>query len=197
MGKLMLSVVIPVKNNAKTLPLVLIKASRHLMRDEISHEIIIVDDNSRDVSMDIAERLATIVPYLRVVNEKTNHGLGAVIKVGAEIARGEYILVMPADDSMSVEEFHKMRRYLEDGCDIVWGLRNYEDSFKIIYNLVMRIPYLRNILDGKSNLFCFKNEILKKILVQAKINSNTGVSELLRLAKNYQYKIKYLWITTT
>src|SRR3989338_1481112 len=101
MSKLMLSVVIPVKNNAKTLSLVLVNASRHLVRDQISHEIIIVDDNSSDASMDLAERLATLIPYLQIINQKTNHGLGSVIRAGAAIARGEYILVMPADGSAS------------------------------------------------------------------------------------------------
>ncbi len=193
----MLSVVIQVKNNAKTLPLVLVRASRHLIRDGISHEIIVVDDNSSDASSDIAERLASLIPYLKIISQKTNHGLGAVIRAGVAIARGEYILVMPADDSVSVEEFHKMKRYLENGYEGVWALRNYEDSFKIIYNLAMRITYLRTILEGTSRFFCFKNLAFKKLLVQAKINSYKGVAELLQLAKNYQYKVKYLWITIT
>ena len=187
---------VPIKNNAKTLPLVLVKASRHLMRDEISHEIIIVNNNSSDASMDIAKRIETLIPYLKIIDKKTNSGLTEVIRAGAEIAKGEYILIMPADDSVSVEEFHKMKRYLEDGCEVVWALRNYEDSFKIIYNLAVRIPYLKNILESTSKLFCFKNLALKKILLSIKNNSNGGVAELLQLARNYQYKIKYLWITT-
>ncbi len=192
MAKLMLSVVIPVKNNAKTLPLVLVRASRHLMRDAIAHEIIIIDNNSSDASLEIAERLITIIPNLQIIIYKTNTELGLVIKEGASKAKGEYIIVLPADGSVSVEEFHKMKRYLENGEDIIWGLRNYEDSFKIIYNLFARIPYFRTILDSTSKIFCFKNSFFKKILLQTNINNIKSIRDFLQLLKNYQCKIKYL-----
>jgi len=62
-----LSVVIPAYNEAKRLPLTLIDIDKHLQKASFVYEIIVVDNNSKDATKEIAQRFTSIIKNLRVI----------------------------------------------------------------------------------------------------------------------------------
>jgi glycosyltransferase involved in cell wall biosynthesis len=107
------SLIIPAKNEARNLPHVL----EHL--PEGLDEVILVDGQSRDVSCLVAKACR---PDIRIVMESTP-GKGAALRAGFAAARGDFIVAMDADGSMSPEEIPQYVYFLEHGFDFVKGSR--------------------------------------------------------------------------
>jgi glycosyltransferase involved in cell wall biosynthesis len=112
------SVVLPCFNEAESLSEILSQIRRVLK--EIRHEIIVVDDASKDETVSIASKQG-----VRVVSHPYNKGNGAAVKTGIREARGKVIVLMDADgqhDPARIPNLlEKMERY-----DLVVGARNAE-----------------------------------------------------------------------
>lgn len=202
MTKPLLSVVIPTRNSARTLSFMLINTSHHLVKDGIPHEILVVDDGSTDNTVGVAQKLCVLLPNARVISVTTPLGLGANIRHGLAEAKGEWRMILPPEDSVSVEEFHKMRRYFVDGAGVVIGSRVLPNSqirpglhigarlIRMVHNLLIRVLMLRGVSDTLSGVFCISENVARDVLPMCKINSAGGVEEIMVLAHRLKYKIK-------
>ncbi|PWI31335.1 dolichol-P-glucose synthetase [Flavobacteriaceae bacterium LYZ1037] len=115
--KLELSIVMPCLNEAETLAICIIKATRFLETNNVEGEIIIADNGSTDGSQDIAKNLnAKVIP----VKEK---GYGSALRGGIEAASGAYIIMADADDSYNFEALSPFLKELRAGNDLVMGNR--------------------------------------------------------------------------
>ena len=81
MAKPYLSVIVPAYNESKRLPLTLIDLDKHLQKAPFDYEIIVVDNNSKDATKEIAQRFASIIKNLKVIECRTQ-GKGAAVKKG-------------------------------------------------------------------------------------------------------------------
>jgi glycosyltransferase involved in cell wall biosynthesis len=106
------SVVIPTLNEAENLPHVLPKLSSF-------YEVIIVDGNSTDGSIDVARRL---LPHANIVRQ-TRHGKGEALACGFAAASGDIIVMLDADGSARPEEIPRFVKALERGADFAKGSR--------------------------------------------------------------------------
>lgn len=120
-----LSVIIPAYNEAKRLPLTLIDIDKHLSNADFSYEIIVVDNNSHDATLEVATRFSHIIKNMRVIECKIQ-GKGAAVKKGMLDAKGSIRLFTDADNSTSVDHFFKMRHLFQEGYDIVIASRDVE-----------------------------------------------------------------------
>jgi len=118
-----LSVIIPCYNEEATLEkcvnrvLAIQDASLHL-------EIIIVDDASKDGSLDIARRLAASHPEIRVLHHEHNRGKGAALRTGFQSATGAFVAVQDADLEYDPQDLKRLLVPLNDGiADVVFGSR--------------------------------------------------------------------------
>ena len=118
-----LSVIIPCYNEEATLEkcvnrvLAIQDASLHL-------EIIIVDDASKDGSLDIARRLAASHPEIRVLYHEHNRGKGAALRTGFQGATGAFVAVQDADLEYDPQDLKRLLVPLNDGiADVVFGSR--------------------------------------------------------------------------
>ena len=91
------SVIVPAYNEAETIEDVVRGIERVLARWPGSHEIIVVDDGSRDRTGEIAASLAKQLPIVRLVQLPQNRGYGAAQQTGIAHARGELVCLLPAD----------------------------------------------------------------------------------------------------
>ena len=107
------SLVIPARNEARNLPHVL----AHL--PSCLDEVILVDGCSSDVTQLMAKQCR---PDIRIVNEP-RRGKGIALRSGFAAARGDFIIAMDADGSMSPEEIPLFIYFLEHGFDFVKGSR--------------------------------------------------------------------------
>src|SRR5260370_29416981 len=116
------------------------------------HELIVVDDGSRDATASVVEKLQEIHASVRLLRNPGNRGKGYAIRHGMLEAGGEWILYTDADLSTPIEEFAKLfAAASEQDAGIAIGsraidrslvevhqplLREYSGRF---FNLVMRI----------------------------------------------------------
>jgi len=115
----LLSVVIPVFNEAKTVA-ALIEKVRAVALDK---EIIIVNDGSSDGTR---EALAAYekVDGVRVHHSPVNLGKGASVRIGFSFARGDLVVIQDADLELDPEEYHHLIKPILDGeADVVFGSR--------------------------------------------------------------------------
>src|SRR2546427_8699864 len=92
-----LSVVVPVFNEAASLPPLIQRVSAALGPVAIGYEILCIDDGSSDGTPVLLEALSEKHPELRSVSFTRNFGKEAALQAGLELARGEAAVFMDAD----------------------------------------------------------------------------------------------------
>ena len=126
-----LSLVIPIYNEEESLPLLF--DAIHNALDSLSRtwEVILVDDGSRDKSLDVLRDLAKKdLEHIRVVAFRRNFGQTAAIAAGIDHAKGEIIVLLDADLQNDPADIPMMLDKLDEGYDVVSGWRvNRQDTY--------------------------------------------------------------------
>jgi glycosyltransferase involved in cell wall biosynthesis len=115
------SVVVPVHNSAATLAELVERTRSVLDRIARRHEIILVNDGSRDDSWPAICELATGRPGLRGIDLVRNYGQQKALLAGIRVARYEVIITMDDDLQHPPEEITKLLAELSDSYDVVYG----------------------------------------------------------------------------
>jgi undecaprenyl-phosphate 4-deoxy-4-formamido-L-arabinose transferase len=120
----LLSVVIPVYNEAAGLPALFARLYPALDALQIGYEVIFVNDGSRDKSAALLKDQFAVRPDVtRVVFFNANYGQHLAILAGFERVRGERVVTLDADLQNPPEEIHKLLAAMDDGADYVGGVR--------------------------------------------------------------------------
>jgi len=119
-----LSLIVPVYNEEQNLPLLydaVISALEPIKKD---WELILVDDGSRDKSMDALKQIASKdKKHVRVVQFRRNFGQTAAIAAGIDYASGEILVLLDADLQNDPADIPMLLAKLDEGYDIVSGWR--------------------------------------------------------------------------
>ena len=112
------SFVVPAYNEEKRIPSMLNETLAYLesRRDSdpsFSFEIIVVDDGSKDRTVDVVLDYAESHPEIRVLKQPVNMGKGAAVAAGCAHARGEYILMVDADGATKIDEFGELEKKIK------------------------------------------------------------------------------------
>lgn len=118
-----LSVVVPVLNEAHTLPA--FHARLRAVLDALGRpwELVVVDDGSTDGSFELLRALRARDPALRVVRLDRNYGQHAAVLAGLGRARGEVVVTLDADLQNPPEEIPRLLARLAEGYELVAGYR--------------------------------------------------------------------------
>ena len=184
----MLSIIIPVYNEKRRVEKVIDKI---MSLNYIEKEIIVVDDASKDGSIQVLENIKSKHPEIKVLFKKVNEGKGAALRDGFKVSTGDYVIVQDADLEYDPSEYKKLLDALNiEKTDVVYGSRfsgTYEDMSNLHYIGNKMLTLITNILFGvlltdmetcyklipgnfarkvkiKSKRFNFEPEITAKIL---------------------------------
>jgi len=116
-----LSVIIPVYNEVETIDAIVAR----VLEVPIEHEIVLVNDGSRDGSPEVIDRLSA--PLVKVAHHAVNQGKGAAVQTGLKIASGDVVVIQDADLEYDPQDFTRLIRPILDGkADIVYGVRQLD-----------------------------------------------------------------------
>ncbi len=166
---LYLSVVIPVYNEEENLILLYSRLKKTLDSLNSSYEIIFIDDGSRDKSWSILENFRNKDNLVRTFQFNRNYGQHTAILAGFELSRGEVIVTIDADLQNPPEEITKLLKEIENGHDVVGGLRKKrKDPFfrkfisKLGNKVLAKITGI-HLKDYGCMLRAYRKEVVKRI----------------------------------
>jgi undecaprenyl-phosphate 4-deoxy-4-formamido-L-arabinose transferase len=125
-GNLSLSVVVPVYNSEASLRPLVARLSPVLSAITPEHELILVNDGSRDGSWNVVQELARERPWIRGIDMLRNYGQHNAILCGIRAARHAVIVTMDDDLQHPPEEIEKLLAALQRGSDVVYGTPHKE-----------------------------------------------------------------------
>ena len=118
-----LSVVIPAYNESESITETVTTLYQKLHAEQIDHEIVVVNDNSKDNTLEVLEGLKKGIPSLTIYTNKGPNGFGYAVRYGLERFGGDCVAVMMADLSDSPDDLVKYYRKMQEGYDCVFGSR--------------------------------------------------------------------------
>lgn len=185
-----ISVVVPLYNEAESLPELVAWIDRVAQKNSLSYEIIMVDDGSTDESWAVVQSLKEQYSAIRAISFMRNYGKSAALYCGFEMADGEVIFTMDADLQDSPDEIPEMRRMiLEDGYDLVsgWKRKRYDPVGKRwpskFFNLTARVMSGIKLHDFNCGLKAYRRKVVKSIEVYGEMHRYIPI-----LAKNAGFK---------
>jgi glycosyltransferase involved in cell wall biosynthesis len=118
-----LSVVIPARDEAGCIASTVEHLHLELNLHGINHEIVVVDDGSRDETYAILESTTARIPAVVPVRSPGPHGFGRAIQRGFDAFSGDAVVIMMADESDDCRDVVRYWRILQEGHDCVFGSR--------------------------------------------------------------------------
>lgn len=124
-----LSIIIPVYNEEKTLPIILERINEVKLIRNIEKEVILINDCSSDntegvINNYIANLESPSLSYFKYIRHEINQGKGAAIHTGISVATGDYLLMQDADLEYDPGEYNSLLKPIVFGsADVVYGSR--------------------------------------------------------------------------
>ena len=171
------SVVVPLFNEAESLPELAAWIDRVAKQNSLSYEVIMIDDGSTDDSWAVVEQLKAQYDTLRAISFRRNYGKSAALYCGFEMAQGEVVFTMDADLQDSPDEIPAMRRMiLDEGYDLVsgWKKKRYDPIGKRwpskFFNGTARLASGIKLHDFNCGLKAYRKKVVKSIEVYGEMH---------------------------
>ena len=162
-----LSVVVPAYNEEESIPETLRTLHARLVQENLTHEILVVNDNSKDGTLKVLESLKEEIPTLIVFTNPGPNGFGYAVRYGLERFSGDCVAIMMADLSDSPEDLITFYNKMQEGYDCVFGSRWIKGGKVIDY------PGLKKAMNRVANR-------LVKLVFRIKYNDCTNAFKLYR-----------------
>ena len=177
MEKPAISLVIPLLNEAESLPELATWIRRVAETHGLTYEIVFVDDGSSDHSWTVIQELAQKDPGIRAIKFRRNYGKSAALNTAFQATNGEVVITMDADLQDSPDEIPELYRLIKvEGWDLVsgWKKKRYDPLSKTIptkiYNAVVRMMSGLKLHDFNCGLKAYRSEVVKSIEVYGEMH---------------------------
>jgi glycosyltransferase involved in cell wall biosynthesis len=166
-----LSIVIPLIDEAESLPELTAWIERVVQQERYSYEIIFVDDGSSDNSWEIIQQLRAANPHIKGIKFQRNYGKAAGLNEGFRAAKGDVVITMDADMQDSPDEIPELRRMvLEEKFDLVsgWKKKRFDNTLtknipSKFYNAMTRQLSGIHLHDFNCGLKAYRRNVVKSI----------------------------------
>lgn len=168
----------------------------------ILFEIIIVDDNSQDGTVDLLSDFQEQFGNIHVIERAGLLGIGSALRVGYNAAQGRYILSSDADLSFSAEDMCALYQKIQQGYDMVLGYKvpprgapiRAKDHMSVLGNWVVRhVTRLRGLKNFNTNFRIFRASLWRQITTRE--NRNFFLLETIIKAKRKGANITEIPVT--
>ncbi len=172
-----ISVVVPLYNEAESLP-ELLKWIKQVMDDNrFSYEVILVDDGSNDGSWQVIEEIARENPAVRGIKFRRNYGKSAALHCAFQASQGDVVITMDADLQDSPDEIPGLYQMIGEGYDLIsgWKKKRYDNTLtknlpSRLYNWTARRFSGINIHDFNCGLKAYRRDVVKSIEVYGEMH---------------------------
>lgn len=172
-----ISVVIPLRDEAESLPELTEWIKKVMLQHSFSYEIILIDDGSTDNSWELIEQFSKKEPAIKGISFQRNYGKSAALNVGFEAAKGDVIITMDADLQDSPDEIPGLYKMIkEQGYDLVsgWKKKRYDPISKTLptklFNAATRKMSGIQLHDFNCGLKSYNRKVVKSIEVYGEMH---------------------------
>lgn len=197
-----ISIIIPAYNEENRIIPTLKSCYEYLESMHKTYEIIVVDDGSKDNTIQVLEQYKLVCKALKILPLARNRGKGHAVKTGMLNAIGKYRIFMDADGSTPIEELEKLLKPLyELKTDISIGSRYIQDSevlvsqpkhrilFSRMSNRLVQKLLLPNIQDPHCGFKAYTAESAQLIFRFSSVSGWSFDEDNLALARLFEYQI--------
>jgi glycosyltransferase involved in cell wall biosynthesis len=173
-----ISLVIPLLNEAESLPELVSWIDKVMVGNNFSYEILLIDDGSTDNSWQVIGELKEKFPSVRGIKFRRNYGKSAALFTGFDAVRGDVVITMDADLQDSPEEIPALyTMIMQDGYDLVsgWKKKRYDPFFSKnlpskFYNWTARRMTKIKLHDFNCGLKGYRCQVVKSIEVYGEMH---------------------------
>jgi glycosyltransferase involved in cell wall biosynthesis len=185
------SVVIPLFNEDESLPELCSWITRVMDQEQLSYEVILIDDGSTDNSWEVITQIGAANHAFKGIQFQRNYGKSAALNEGFKAAQGEVVITMDADMQDSPDEIPALRDMIVNGgFDLVsgWKKKRFDNTLtknipSKLFNAVARKSSGIQLNDFNCGLKAYRNKVVKSIEVYGEMHRYIPI-----LAKGSGYK---------
>jgi glycosyltransferase involved in cell wall biosynthesis len=176
-SRVKLSVIIPCYNEEKTLE-ECVETVLAIADESLELELVIVDDCSKDKSLEVANRLASRISGLKVLHHPQNMGKGAALRTGIAGATGDFVAIQDADREYDPMDLKRLLVPLRNGiADVVLGSRFLSNGYhRVLYfwhslgnkflTILSNMLTDLNLTDMETCYKVFRREVIQSIVIE-------------------------------
>ena len=173
-----ISVIIPLKDEAESLPELTSWIKKVMEANAYSYEVILIDDGSRDNSWEVISEIHAADERFKGIKFKRNYGKSAALNVGFREAKGDVVITMDADLQDSPDEIPSLyRKVMHEGYDLVsgWKKKRFDNVLtknipSKFFNAVTRKMSGIKLNDFNCGLKAYTNDVIKNIEVYGEMH---------------------------
>jgi glycosyltransferase involved in cell wall biosynthesis len=173
-----LSIVIPLKNEAESLPELLDWIEKVMTENQFSYEVILVDDGSTDESWDVICQLQAKNAAVKGIRFQRNYGKSPALNEGFNAATGDVVITMDADLQDSPDEIPELYKMITiDNYDMVSGWKKKRFDNKLtknlpskLFNWAARRMSKIKLHDFNCGLKAYKKDVVKSIEIYGEMH---------------------------
>jgi len=173
-----ISVIIPLFNEAESLPELSSWIARVMAENGYSYEVLMVDDGSNDGSWDVVKSLSAEDSHIHGISFRRNYGKSAALYCGFASAAGDVVITMDADLQDSPDEIPALyRKIKEEGYDVISGWKQHRKDNVLtknlpskLYNATARCITGIKLHDMNCGLKAYRSEVVKNIEVYGEMH---------------------------
>jgi dolichyl-phosphate beta-glucosyltransferase len=195
-----ISVVIPAFNEEARLPAALAGAIPYLEARKRAYELILVDDGSRDRTLELMREAESCHSSIRVVALERNRGKGRALASGVTASSGELVLISDADFSAPITELPSLEAALEAGSQVAIASRAVKGARQVeqpphrvvmgkVFNLAVQMLLLPGLWDTQCGFKLFRGDAARELFGELQTDGFAFDVEILYRARRRGWSI--------